>query len=93
MLGYGAAVDRDKRFVMTLRLTVQGSRNQLFTCATFAPNQHRGLGGRQFTQQLAQVANSPAFTQQLMFRVIMMCKALPSQACHAKRPAQGDLHP
>ncbi|MNX96249.1 hypothetical protein D3C86_1285590 [compost metagenome] len=91
VLGNRAAVDRNKGFTVTLGLPVQSAGHQLFAGAAFTANQNRRLSGRQFAQQLTQLAYRLTVAQQFMFGLINVHRALPAQARHAERPAQRDL--
>ncbi|MNI42721.1 hypothetical protein D3C73_970220 [compost metagenome] len=93
VLGDGAAIDRNEGLVVALGLTVQGAGDQLFAGSAFTANQHRRFGRRQLAQQLAQLANGLAVTQQLVFGLLDVNRALATQARHAKRSPQCDLNP
>ncbi|MNR55559.1 hypothetical protein D3C85_1759570 [compost metagenome] len=63
VLGDRPAVDGDERLVAASRLAVQGTRHQFLAGAAFTANQHWRFGGRQFAQQLAQLADWAALTE------------------------------
>jgi hypothetical protein len=67
--------------------------DQFFTGTAFTTDQYRRLGGRQLAQQLAQFANGFAVAKQLVFRLINVNRALPTQARHPERSAQRHLNP
>ncbi|MNE41196.1 hypothetical protein D3C80_1352550 [compost metagenome] len=92
VLGDCPAVDGDERLVAALRLPMQGAGHQLLARAAFTTDQHRRLGGRQLAQQLAQLADRPAFAKQFVGRVVHLGGPFATQARHAERPAKGDLH-
>lgn len=72
---------------------MQGAGHQFLAGATFTPDQHRRLGGCQLAQQLAQLADRAAFTQQLVGGFLDLAHAPAAQAGHAEGTAQGYLHP
>ncbi|MNN62242.1 hypothetical protein D3C81_1775280 [compost metagenome] len=69
------------------------ARDQFFAGTAFAADQHRRFGRCQFAEQFAQFADRLAVTEQFMFGLIDVNRALPAQARHAECPAKGDLHP
>ncbi|MNY40181.1 hypothetical protein D3C86_1749070 [compost metagenome] len=55
---------------------MQGSGHQFLAGAAFSADQHRGLGGRQFAQQFAQLPDRFAGAQQLVLQLINVDRAL-----------------
>lgn len=91
VLGDRPTVDRHEGLAVALRLPVQGPGHQFLAGTAFAANQHRRLGGRQFAQEFAQVADRSAVAQQLMLGLSDMDVPLATQAGHAEGPPEGHL--
>ncbi|MNH16003.1 hypothetical protein D3C79_756290 [compost metagenome] len=92
VLGDRPAVDGNERLLAALRLPVQGTGHQFLAGAAFTADQHRRFSRRQLAQQLAQLADRAAVTEQLVAGFIHPRQPFATQARHAEGPAQGDLH-